>query len=146
MIATWHARCACPAPDATVPDPLPMTHCRSDPSAAAFPAPCRRRVSLVLPRRRLPRRVPARAAPDRHANAVAGAHPHRRAAGHHLRRRRRYLQPALGTLDHFLRDHYNGAVGRMDPRLYDLLHACMQRLRSRGAVRDHLRLPQPAHQ
>lgn len=42
----------------------------------------------------------------------------------------RYLPPALGTLDHFLRDHYNGAVGRMDPRLYDLLHLLHARLGS----------------
>jgi uncharacterized protein YcbK (DUF882 family) len=45
---------------------------------------------------------------------------------------RRYLLPALGTLDHFLRDHYNGAVGRMDPRLFDLLHAVHARLRSQA--------------
>lgn len=41
-----------------------------------------------------------------------------------------YLQPVLGTLDHFLRDHYNGVVGRMDPQLYDLLHGLHQRLRA----------------
>ncbi len=36
-----------------------------------------------------------------------------------------FVQQALGSLDHFLRDHYNGEVGRMDPQLYEL----MQRLR-----------------
>ena len=33
----------------------------------------------------------------------------------------RYDASALGTLDHFLRDHYTGEVGRIDPRLHDLL-------------------------
>lgn len=33
-----------------------------------------------------------------------------------------YLPEALGTLNHFLRDHYSGEVGRIDPRLFDLLH------------------------
>ena len=34
----------------------------------------------------------------------------------------RYLPEALGVLDHFLRDHYSGAVGRIDPGVYELLH------------------------
>lgn len=38
----------------------------------------------------------------------------------------RYLPDALGSLDHFLRDHYSGAVGRIDPRLHDLLYALRQ--------------------
>jgi uncharacterized protein YcbK (DUF882 family) len=33
-----------------------------------------------------------------------------------------YLPDALSSLNHFLRDHYSGEVGEMDPRLYDLLH------------------------
>lgn len=33
-----------------------------------------------------------------------------------------YLPKALGLLNHFMRDHYSGAVGRMDPQLYDILH------------------------
>ena len=33
-----------------------------------------------------------------------------------------YLAPALQTLNHFLRDHYTGDVGVMDPQLFDLLH------------------------
>lgn len=37
-----------------------------------------------------------------------------------------YLPEALGSLDRFLRDHYSGAVGRIDPRLHDLLHAVRQ--------------------
>jgi uncharacterized protein YcbK (DUF882 family) len=35
----------------------------------------------------------------------------------------RYLPAALESLNHFLRDHYSGAVGRIEPRLHDLLHA-----------------------
>lgn len=35
----------------------------------------------------------------------------------------RYEPAALTALDHFLRDHYTGEVGRIDPRLHDLLHA-----------------------
>lgn len=38
-----------------------------------------------------------------------------------------YLPPALQRLDHFLRDHRNGEVGHIDPRLFDLLHG-MHRL------------------
>ncbi len=34
----------------------------------------------------------------------------------------RYLPEALGVLDHFLRDHYSGVVGRIDPGVYELLH------------------------
>ena len=35
----------------------------------------------------------------------------------------RYLPEALRALEHLLRDHYNGAVGSIDPRLLDQLHA-----------------------
>lgn len=35
----------------------------------------------------------------------------------------RYEPAALTALDRFLRDHYTGEVGRIDPRLHDLLHA-----------------------
>jgi uncharacterized protein YcbK (DUF882 family) len=33
-----------------------------------------------------------------------------------------YVDNALGSLNRFLRDHYSGDVGRIDPRLFDLLH------------------------
>jgi len=39
-----------------------------------------------------------------------------------------YLPEALGSLDHFLRDHYSGEVGRIDPKLHDLLHSVRQLL------------------
>ncbi|GAB4180850.1 MAG: DUF882 domain-containing protein [Rhodocyclaceae bacterium] len=35
----------------------------------------------------------------------------------------RYVPAALGAIDRFLRDHYTGEVGRMDPALFDQLHA-----------------------
>lgn len=34
-----------------------------------------------------------------------------------------YRPEAIGRLNHFLRDHYSGEVGQIDPRLLDLLHA-----------------------
>ena len=33
-----------------------------------------------------------------------------------------YVPDALTTLNRFLRDHYSGTVGQMDPQLFDLLH------------------------
>ena len=33
-----------------------------------------------------------------------------------------YLNPALDKLNYFLRDHYSGDVGIMDPLLYDLMY------------------------
>ncbi|MDP1900344.1 MAG: DUF882 domain-containing protein [Rubrivivax sp.] len=42
----------------------------------------------------------------------------------------RYVPEALGSLNHFLRDHYTGDIGRIDPRLFDLLHRVQQMLGS----------------
>lgn len=73
--------------------------------------------ALVLPAR-------ARLAPDR---ALVMQHTHTQ---EHIdlvyARGNTYLPAALGTLDHFLRDHYSGVVGRIDPQLHDLLHAVRQ--------------------
>ena len=33
-----------------------------------------------------------------------------------------YVPDAMRTLNRFLRDHYSGTVGQMDPQLFDLLH------------------------
>jgi len=33
-----------------------------------------------------------------------------------------YVPDALTSLNRFLRDHYTGDIGRIDPRLFDLLH------------------------
>ena len=43
----------------------------------------------------------------------------------------RYVSRALASLDHFLRDHYTGDVGAIDPRVFDLLHD-VQRLLGAG--------------
>jgi uncharacterized protein YcbK (DUF882 family) len=39
-----------------------------------------------------------------------------------------YVTAALGSLNRFLRDHYSGEVGVMDPQLYELLHGVRQLL------------------
>lgn len=33
-----------------------------------------------------------------------------------------YIPESLNTLNHFLRDHYSGEIGMMDPELFDLLY------------------------
>ncbi len=45
----------------------------------------------------------------------------------------RYVPKALGWLNHFLRDHYTGEVGLMDPEVFDLLHRVQQVLGSKGS-------------
>ena len=44
-----------------------------------------------------------------------------------------YVPGALGSLNRFLRDHYTGDIGRIDPQLFDLLHRLRQTLGSTGA-------------
>ncbi|TFL15347.1 DUF882 domain-containing protein [Pusillimonas caeni] len=44
----------------------------------------------------------------------------------------RYLPDALTGLNHFLRDHYSGLVGRMDPGLYDIMYALRTSLKVRS--------------
>ena len=39
-----------------------------------------------------------------------------------------FLPPALTHLNHFLRDHYTGEVGQMDPELYNVLHRVRREL------------------
>lgn len=72
--------------------------------------------------------LPARAAPAR-ARGLEMRHLHTR---EHIdivyARDGSYLPEALRSLDRFLRDHYSGAVGRIDPRLHDLMHALRQAL------------------
>lgn len=41
-----------------------------------------------------------------------------------------YLPTAMDTLNHFLRDHYSGEVGVIDPQLIDLLHRLRQTLQA----------------
>ncbi|MCX7255478.1 MAG: DUF882 domain-containing protein [Polaromonas sp.] len=45
----------------------------------------------------------------------------------------RYLPQALGGFNHFLRDHYTGEVGLMDPEVFDLLHRVQQALGTKGS-------------
>ncbi|MBX3619773.1 MAG: DUF882 domain-containing protein [Rhizobacter sp.] len=45
----------------------------------------------------------------------------------------RFLPDALVRLNHFLRDHYSGDVGHMDPALFDQLYRVQQALGARGA-------------
>lgn len=62
-----------------------------------------------------------------------------------------YLPEALQTLNHFLRDHYTGEVGTMDPGVLDQLHTLRERLDGAGrfevisgfrcaGTNEHLRL------
>ena len=37
-----------------------------------------------------------------------------------------YVADALNALNHFLRDHYTGAVGTIDPQVFDVLHRVQQ--------------------
>lgn len=74
--------------------------------------------------------VPMAAAPARAALAPASGARDLALAHLHTRERLalvyavddRFVPDALGTLNHFLRDHYSGDVGEMDPQLYELLH------------------------
>ncbi len=64
---------------------------------------------------------PARATASARSLALSHMHTHERielvfASGE------LYVPQALGNLNHFLRDHYSGDVGQMDPQLFDLLH------------------------
>lgn len=43
----------------------------------------------------------------------------------------RYVPDALTTLNRFMRDHYSGEVGHMDPKLFDLLYRLKLTLGSR---------------
>lgn len=42
-----------------------------------------------------------------------------------------YMPAALDRLNHFLRDHYTGTVGTMDPQLFDILHRITVTLNTR---------------
>lgn len=80
---------------------------------------------LALAGAALPLARPAAALPADLARGRSLSFDHTH-TGEHLSlvyaRGERYLPDALGSLDHFMRDHYSGEVGRMDPQLFDLLH------------------------
>lgn len=42
-----------------------------------------------------------------------------------------YIPQALAALNRFLRDHYTGDIGAIDPHLFDLLHSLQSQLRWR---------------
>lgn len=70
--------------------------------------------------------------PDTRSLALDHTHTHERltlvyAMG------QQYLSDALRALNHFLRDHYSGDVGVIDPQLFDLLHRLKTEL---GAVQS----------
>ena len=44
-----------------------------------------------------------------------------------------YVPDAMRTLNRFLRDHYSGTVGQMDPQLFDLLHRVQTLLGGKSA-------------
>ena len=44
----------------------------------------------------------------------------------------RYIEPALDRMNRFLRDHYSGDVGSIDPQLLDLLFRLQATLRTQG--------------
>jgi len=99
---------------------------------------CARAAALALPGW-------AGLAPAAHASVLASALPTERAlALRHLHTRESlpplvyaqadaYLPPALQTLNHFLRDHYSGDIGVMDPQLFDLLNRVQAALGGRAA-------------
>jgi uncharacterized protein YcbK (DUF882 family) len=75
---------------------------------------------------------PARAA-VRGEHSLAFAHTHTRervvlAFAHDGQ----FVPEALTRLNHFLRDHYSGEVGRMDPQLFELLHRVQRTLGHEG--------------
>ena len=44
-----------------------------------------------------------------------------------------YVPAAMTALNRFLRDHYSGEIGQIDPQVFDQLHRLQQRLGSRDA-------------
>ena len=44
----------------------------------------------------------------------------------------KYIDPALARMNRFLRDHYSGDVGSIDPRLLDLLYRLQATLGAQG--------------
>jgi uncharacterized protein YcbK (DUF882 family) len=88
-----------------------MRHAARLAAAGALPAAARARAS----------------APDARGLALAHTHTHERIAVVYAIDER-YVPQALGSLNRFLRDHYSGDVGLIDPRLFDLLHSVQRAL------------------
>ena len=77
--------------------------------------------------------TPARASMPGARGARHGAHPHPRADRPRLCRAGTLRARSLGLLNRFLRDHYTGEVGVIDPQVFDLLHRVRQVLGSTAA-------------
>ncbi len=77
--------------------------------------------------------TPARAAmPDARGVAMAHTHTHEKIDLVYAVQER-YVPESLGLLNRFLRDHYTGEVGVIDPQVFDLLHRVRQVLGSTAA-------------
>lgn len=77
--------------------------------------------------------APARAAQGGGERRLAFAHTH---TGEKLdiayAAEGRFVKPALVQLNAFMRDHYSGEVGAMDPQLFELLYRLRERLGSQA--------------
>ncbi|HJW12866.1 MAG TPA: DUF882 domain-containing protein [Albitalea sp.] len=95
------------------------------------------------PRRRFLRLAAASALPAAWASAKASAPSARALSLVHTHTHERielvyavgdsYVPQALASLNHFLRDHYSGDVGLIDPQVFDQLHRVQQTLGGGGA-------------
>jgi len=104
----------------------PNTILPAQPSRRSF---LRRSAHLALAGAALPlvSRPALAAVPDARSLALDHTHTHERVAlvyavGAH------YVPDALQTLNHFLRDHYAGDVGLIDPQLFEVLYGLRQTL------------------
>ena len=88
----------------------------------------RRSAQLLLAGSAAPLAAPAMAAlPEARTLSMANTH-----TGEHIALvyalGEQFVAQALNNLNHFLRDHYSGEVGLIDPQLFDLLHRLRQEL------------------
>jgi uncharacterized protein YcbK (DUF882 family) len=103
-------------------DAMPQIH---QPARRSF---LRRSGKLLLAGSAAPLAAPAMAAlPEARTLSMANTH-----TGEHIALvyalGEQFVPQALNHLNHFLRDHYSGEVGLIDPQLFDLLHSLRQEL------------------
>jgi uncharacterized protein YcbK (DUF882 family) len=97
---------------------------------------------LVLPLSSMARAAHTQPATQSAASTLASG-MQRALALHHTHTRERidlvyavneqYVPDAMRSLNRFMRDHYSGNVGQMDPQLFDLLHQVQALLASKTA-------------
>jgi uncharacterized protein YcbK (DUF882 family) len=88
----------------------------------------RRSAQLLLAGSAAPLASPAMAAaPEARALSFNNTHTNERIALVYALGEQ-FVPQALNHLNHFLRDHYSGEVGLIDPQLFDLLHRVRQEL------------------